>query len=93
MFHHAGGFGFFPFGMFSALFTVLLLIAVFVLFMAWLVRALSGPPTSRAAGPVGPPPPQPGTPLDILARRFAAGEISAEDYRSMRDVLQEPPKT
>ena len=33
-------------------------------------------------------------PLDILARRFAAGEISAEEYQRARDILrgEEPPK-
>jgi uncharacterized membrane protein len=28
------------------------------------------------------------TPLDILARRFASGEISAEDYERTRDLLR-----
>jgi uncharacterized membrane protein len=32
--------------------------------------------------------------LDILARRFAAGEINAEDYVTARDLLQgKTPKT
>ena len=54
--------------------------------------------TSRPAYPMGPPPVQPGiaqppqppaeTPLDILARRFASGEISAEEYERARDLLQ-----
>jgi uncharacterized membrane protein len=92
MIHHGGGFGLFPFGLFS-MFTGLLLLAVVVLLIVWAVQALSRPPGWRMAGPMGPPPPQPGTALDILARRFAAGEITAEDYRKMRDVLQEPPKT
>lgn len=43
-----------------------------------------------------PPPPgiQPReTPLDILARRFAAGEITADEYQKARDLLQggKPP--
>ena len=29
-----------------------------------------------------------GSPLEILDRRFAAGEMSAEDYRERRNVLQ-----
>jgi Predicted membrane protein (DUF2078). len=28
------------------------------------------------------------TPLDILARRFASGEISAEEYQRSRDLLR-----
>ena len=39
--------------------------------------------------PVSPGVPAPGgeTPLQILDRRFAAGEISAEDYKQARDLL------
>ncbi len=33
------------------------------------------------------------TPLDILARRFASGEIAAEDYQKARDLLGGSPKT
>jgi len=33
------------------------------------------------------------TPLQILDRRFAAGEITAEDYRKARDLLREAAKT
>ena len=29
-----------------------------------------------------------GSPLDILDRRFAAGEMSAEEYRERRSMLQ-----
>ena len=28
------------------------------------------------------------TPLDILARRFAAGEIDADEYKKSRDLLR-----
>jgi uncharacterized membrane protein len=35
----------------------------------------------------------PGTALDILARRFAAGEISAEEYQRSRDLLSGGDKT
>jgi len=33
------------------------------------------------------------TPLEILARRFASGEITAEDYERARDLLGGGPKT
>ena len=32
-------------------------------------------------------PPMGDTPLDILARRFAAGEINADEYQRSRDLL------
>jgi uncharacterized membrane protein len=32
------------------------------------------------------------TPQQILARRFAAGEITLEEYQKAREVLSEPPK-
>ena len=36
--------------------------------------------------------PQPGTetPLDVLARRFAKGEMTAEEYQKARDLLKQP---
>lgn len=42
--------------------------------------------------PLYTPPPAPApseTPLDILARRFASGEITAEEYQKARDLLKE----
>ncbi len=64
---------------------VLVLIAVLI----WAFRGTSGP--SRQTFPPAPPaPPAPPheTPLDILARRFASGEITAEEYQTGRDLLQ-----
>jgi uncharacterized membrane protein len=40
-----------------------------------------------------PTPAQRETPLEILARRFASGEITAEDYQKARDLLGAGPKT
>jgi uncharacterized membrane protein len=57
----------------------------------WAVRA-----SGRPAYPVGVPPMQAGTPqpqaaretpLDILARRFASGEITPEEYERARNLL------
>ena len=57
--------------------------------------------STRTAYPTGAPPMQMGsapppareTPLEILARRFASGEITAEEYRRARDLLGGGGKT
>jgi uncharacterized membrane protein len=87
--HHAGAYGYFPLGLLGLL-AGLLLLAGLVLGIVWLVRTMAGPSTWRPplAGPAQPPA---GTPLDILARRFASGEIGAEEYQKARDVLRETP--
>jgi uncharacterized membrane protein len=54
-----------------------------------IVRGLSGP--TQQTFPASPPPMPPSspaeTPLDILARRFARGEITADEYQKARDLL------
>jgi uncharacterized membrane protein len=74
----------------------LLLVAGVAVLAVWAIRE-SGRPH-----PVGPPrmpmdqmPAQTSreTPLDILARRFASGEIKAEEYERARDLLGGGPKT
>jgi uncharacterized membrane protein len=53
-----------------------------------IVQGRSGP--SQQAFPASvpmPPSPPSETPLDILARRFAKGEITAEEYQKGRDLL------
>ena len=81
----------------------LFMVAVVVVVIVLLVHFLSGP--GRAAppyppGPPGAPPHPPGppgappmreTPLDILARRFASGEINAEEYERSRNLLRDEP--
>jgi len=61
----------------------LVVIAILVAFF----RGMSGPSTQTF--PPSPPAPNPPseTPLDILARRFAKGEITAEEYQKGRDLL------
>jgi uncharacterized membrane protein len=58
--------------------------------IVWAVRA-SGRPAYPVAAPYAPTgsPPQAAreTPLEILARRFAAGEITPEEYERARDLL------
>jgi putative membrane protein len=58
---------------------VLVLVAVVVA----LLRGTPGPSQQTY-----PPTPPRETPLDILARRFASGEITAEEYQKGRDLLQ-----
>jgi putative membrane protein len=67
----------------------LAILAGIVLLVIWAVRALPSSSLMRSGTPATGQ-----SPLDILARRFAAGEISAEEYQRMRDILrgEEPPK-
>src|ERR1700747_843474 len=78
-------FGFFPFGLLG-MFGNLLLVAGVVLLAIWAFRAITRPmrPAAATVGAAEAPP-------DILARRFAAGEISAEDYQKGRDTLRGTP--
>lgn len=56
-----------------------------VLLVVWAVRAM--PRTAF----MGSAPASVETPIDILARRFAMGEISAEEYIRARDLLRGGP--
>ncbi len=87
---HAGPSGYFPFGLLSGLATLLLLAGV-ILLIIWFVRAMAGPGSPRHLYGA-PPAAAPESPLDILRRRFAAGEISAEEFQKARDLLNENPK-
>ena len=54
--------------------------------------------THASRHPAPYPPPPPGqlreTPMDILQRRFASGEINAEEYEKARDLLKgDPPSS
>ena len=84
-------FGFFPFGLLGT-FGGLLLLAGFVLLVVWVVRAMAGSSTWRPGYPTAAVA-TPESPLDILSRRFASGEITAEDFQKARDLLKEAPKT
>jgi putative membrane protein len=91
MHRHLETFGFFPFGVLSGL-SGLLLLAGFVLLLVWLIRAILGQAAWRHGfAPTGASTPE--SPVDILSRRFAAGEITSEDFQKARDVLRETPKT
>jgi uncharacterized membrane protein len=74
-----------PFWAFGFLF-VLAIPVLIALLVIWAVKTqpVSVPPAVT-------PPAE--TPLDILARRFASGEITAEEYQKARDLLRgdKPP--
>jgi uncharacterized membrane protein len=88
------------FGMFGMhLFLVLGFLAVVAVVIAVIVLAVHA--STRTAYPTGAPPMQMGvalppareTPLEILARRFASGEITADEYQRARDLLEGGRKT
>jgi uncharacterized membrane protein len=78
------------------LFGFLVVVAVVIAVIVLAVHA-----STRPAYPSGTPPMQMGaappsgreTPLEILARRFASGEITAEEYQRARDLLEGGGKT
>lgn len=87
--------GFIGFHLFLAM-CVLVVVAVVIAVVVLAVHA-----STRTAYPSGAPPmqmsamPPPAreTPLEILARRFASGEITAEEYQRARDLLAGGGKT
>lgn len=75
------------FGLFGLMWLALPVLVV--LLIVWAVR--QQPPHMQAPpppGPLMPPYRPPESPLDILGRRFASGEITAEEYQKARDLLQ-----
>ncbi len=88
--HHVDTLGFFPFGLLSGLSGLLLLVGL-VLAVIWFARAALGSGRWSWASPAAPAPPAAAA-HDILARRFAAGEITAEEYQKAREVLGGGPK-
>ena len=80
-----------PFGLLG-LMSGLLIVAGVALLAIWAIRTLVGPMPARAtavAVPAPAPPPMSAAeaPLDILARRFASGEMTADEYQTSRDLL------
>lgn len=61
---------------------MLLFWALVILGIVALIRWLSGGPQ---------PPPGPDSPMDILRKRYASGEITREEYQRMRRELTEAP--
>jgi uncharacterized membrane protein len=56
----------------------------FAAFLIWAAYALI---TSTSSGHGGDPDPQPGSAARILGERLARGEIDAEEYRRLRDLI------
>jgi uncharacterized membrane protein len=82
----------YPFLLFAFLVVIVVVIAVIVL----AIQAAARTPYPAGAPPMqmGTVPPQAReTPLEILARRFASGEITAEDYQKAKDLLEGGGKT
>jgi len=86
--------GYFPMG-FSVFFLFLVLLAIIgaigiVALIAWGVRS-----SGSTVSPLGAFPMQSSreTPQEILARRFASGEITAEEFERARDLLGGGGKT
>jgi uncharacterized membrane protein len=88
---HMGSLGFFPFGLLSGL-GGLLFLAGIVLLVVWFIRGMAGSSSWRQRYAV-PAVATSESPLDILSRRFASGEITAEDFQKARDLLRETPKS
>lgn len=63
----------------GTLFFILLVVAAFIIGVVLLATRSQGHPVQAGHE----------APLDVLARRLAAGEISAEDYQKARDLLKE----
>jgi uncharacterized membrane protein len=58
-----------------------LLLLLLIVGIAFLIRGRSGRPPWPGGGQE--------TGIDVLERRFAAGELSLEEYRERRSVLEE----
>ena len=71
--HMDGGWAFF-----MALSMILVLVAV-VLLVVWLVRGTTSHPTAT---------PGRETPMDVLDRRLASGEITPDEYRERAEILR-----
>jgi uncharacterized membrane protein len=83
-----------PFGQFGIVFAILgglswlAIVAGIVLLVIWAARALTNRPVVRTS----PAATAAESPLDILSRRFAMGEITPDEFERSRGLLRgEPP--
>ena len=79
-----------PFGILGG-FSLLLIVAGVVLLVIWAVRAMPGQRWMQAPTQLQPVAVE--SPLDTLARRFALGEITAEEFERSRALLRGEPPT
>lgn len=79
-----------PLGILGSLSWLLIVVGA-VLLVIWAVRAFPGRPLLGGAGPLRPVAVE--SPLDTLARRFALGEITADEFERARDLLRPKPPT
>jgi uncharacterized membrane protein len=82
---YLGPLGLFPFGLLGGL-AGLLFVAGIVVLAVWLFREIATPSAAHGPSAVGRPQE---APLEILSRRFAAGEINAEEFQKARDLLRQ----
>ena len=66
---------------------------IVIVLVVWAVTRPRPMPPQAYGPPAAPQSPAPMSPMDILQRRFASGEISADEYQKARDLLKEPPST
>jgi len=66
---------------------MLLFWAVVIALIFFAVRSLSRPGSGPAARSAGSPGPAPDRALEVLRERYARGEISKDEYTSMRNDL------
>ena len=72
---------------YALIFLMPLVLVGLIVLVVWAVTRPSVQTASTAPyGPASAMPPRE-SPLDILARRFASGEISADEYQKARDLL------
>jgi uncharacterized membrane protein len=75
-----------PLGILGGLSWLLIVVGA-VLLVIWAVRAFPGRPLLGGAG-ARPQPVSAESPLDTLARRFALGEITADEFEHARALLR-----
>jgi len=81
------GFGFGWGGMIFGGLLTLLFWGVIIALIVFAVRALSRPGSGQATPPAGSPSKAPDQALEILRERYARGEISKDEFNSMRQDL------
>lgn len=61
---------------------------ILIVLVIWAVTRPRPMPPQAYGPPPAPPQTPPMSPMDILQRRFASGEITADEYQKARDLLK-----